>query len=560
MNRNKVIIYQVFTRLFGNRSFNRKENGTIAENGCGKMSFFDETVLRRIKRLGVTHVWYTGVIRHASKTDYSSCGIPCQHPAVVKGNAGSPYAIVDYYDIDPDLADNVDDRFREFEDLLERSHKMGLKVIIDFVPNHVARQYKSVKKPAGVVDLGESDDRDMGFSPDNNFYYCTGVPFEPYFDLNVGAGEPYREFPAKATGNDHFDNHPGVNDWYETVKLNYGIDYCDAGGRSFHFSPVPDTWNKMKDILLFWADKGVDGFRCDMAEMVPAEFWHWAIGKVKASFPDILFIGEVYNPSLYRSYIGSGFDYLYDKVGMYDCLCRVMRGESPAADITHQWQAVDDIKDHMLYFLENHDERRIASDFLAGDAHKGIPAAIVSAFMYNNPFMLYAGQEYGEPGMDKEGFSGCDGRTTIFDYWTVPAVYHGYVNRRKLSAGEKNLEKMYSRLLNVAKGEKAVSHGLLFDLMYVNPESEHFNPHRQYAFLRKCGSEVLLVVVNFSDRPAECGICIPKHAFDYLKMSESDVEAVDLLSDEKQMLSLRADAAVAVSVGSYNGRVYKFIV
>lgn len=560
MNRNKVIIYQVFTRLFGNRSFNRKENGTIAENGCGKMSFFDETVLRRIRRLGITHVWYTGVIRHASKTDYSSYGIPCQHPAVVKGNAGSPYAIVDYYDIDPDLADNVDDRFREFEDLLERTHKMGLKVIIDFVPNHVARQYKSVKKPAGVADLGESDDRNMGFSSDNNFYYCTGVPFEPYFDLNVGAGEPYREFPAKATGNDHFDNHPGVNDWYETVKLNYGIDYCDAGGRSFHFCPVPDTWSKMKDILMFWAEKGVDGFRCDMAEMVPVEFWRWAIDNVKASFPGILFIGEVYNPSLYRSYIGSGFDYLYDKVGMYDCLCRVMRGDSPASDVTHQWQTVDDIKDRMLYFLENHDEQRIASDFLVGDAHKGIPAAIVSAFLYNNPFMLYAGQEYGEPGMDKEGFSGCDGRTTIFDYWTVPAIYHGYVNRRKLSAGEKNLEKMYSRLLNVAKEEKAVSHGLLFDLMYVNPGSEHFNPHRQYAFLRKCGSEVLLVVVNFSDRLMECGICIPKHAFDYLQMPETDVEAVDLLSDEKQMLSLRADAAVSVSVGSYNGRVYKFIV
>lgn len=560
MNHNKIIIYQVFTRLFGNRSFNRKENGTIAENGCGKMSFFDETVLRRIRRLGITHVWYTGVIRHASKTDYSSYGIPCQHPAVVKGNAGSPYAIVDYYDIDPDLADNVDDRFREFEDLLERTHKMGLKVIIDFVPNHVARQYKSVKKPAGVADLGESDDRNMGFSSDNNFYYCTGVPFEPYFDLNVGAGEPYREFPAKATGNDHFDNHPGVNDWYETVKLNYGIDYCDAGGRSFHFRPVPDTWSKMKDILMFWAEKGVDGFRCDMAEMVPVEFWRWAIDNVKASFPGILFIGEVYNPLLYRSYIGSGFDYLYDKVGMYDCLCRVMRGDSPASDVTHQWQTVDDIKDRMLYFLENHDEQRIASDFLVGDARKGIPAAIVSAFLYNNPFMLYAGQEYGEPGMDKEGFSGCDGRTTIFDYWTVPAIYHGYVNRRKLSAGEKNLEKMYSRLLNVAKEEKAVSHGLLFDLMYVNPGSEHFNPHRQYAFLRKCGSEVLLVVVNFSDRLMECGICIPKHAFDYLQMPETDVEAVDLLSDEKQMLSLRADAAVSVSVGSYNGRVYKFIV
>ena len=397
----KIIIYQVFTRLFGNRSTTRKENGTLAENGCGKMSFFDATTLRRIKRLGITHVWYTGIIRHASKTDYSAYGIPRQHSAVVKGNAGSPYAITDYYDVDPDLADNVDDRMAEFEQLVERTHKAGLKVIIDFVPNHVARQYKSVKKPEGVKDLGEDDDTGMGFSPRNNFYYCVNTPFEPYFDLNDKDGTAYSECPAKATGNDHFDNHPGINDWYETVKLNYGVDYCDAGGRSYHFDPIPDTWQKMVDIISFWAGKGVDGFRCDMAEMVPTEFWSWAIGMVKAAYPGILFIGEVYNPSLYRSFVACGFDYLYDKVGMYDCLCGVMRSTCLASAITYQWQSVDDIKEHMLYFLENHDELRIASDFLAGDARRGIPAAIVSVLMNSNPFMLYAGQEFGERGMDK---------------------------------------------------------------------------------------------------------------------------------------------------------------
>ena len=480
----KIIIYQVFTRLFGNRSTTRKENGTLAENGCGKMSFFDATTLRRIKRLGITHVWYTGIIRHASKTDYSAYGIPRQHPAVVKGNAGSPYAITDYYDVDPDLADNVDDRMAEFEQLVERTHKAGLKVIIDFVPNHVARQYKSVKKPEGVKDLGEDDDTGMGFSPRNNFYYCVNTPFEPYFDLNDKDGTAYSECPAKATGNDHFDNHPGINDWYETVKLNYGVDYCDAGGRSYHFDPIPDTWQKMVDIILFWAGKGVDGFRCDMAEMVPTEFWNWAIGKVKAAYPGILFIGEVYNPSLYRSFVACGFDYLYDKVGMYDCLCGVMRSTCPASAITYQWQSVDDIKEHMLYFLENHDELRIASDFLAGDARRGIPAAIVSVLMNSNPFMLYAGQEFGERGMDKEGFSGLDGRTTIFDYWTVPTLYNGYVNRRKLSEDEKALEKTYSLLLNMANNEKAVSNGLFFDLMYANQDGNLFNQSKQSAFLR----------------------------------------------------------------------------
>lgn len=560
MKHHKILIYQIFTRLFGNRSYNCVENGTLAENGCGKMSFFDDSVLRRIKKLGVTHVWYTGVIRHASKTDYSAFGIPCQHPAVVKGRAGSPYAIVDYYDIDPDLADDVDRRMEEFEALLQRSHKAGLKVIIDFVPNHVARQYKSEKKPDGVKDFGETDDVNKGFYPDNNFYYCPNESFAPYFDLKGEADDSYSEYPAKATGNDHFDNHPGINDWYETVKLNYGIDYCDAGGRSYHFAPVPDTWHKMRDILSFWAAKGVDGFRCDMAEMVPSEFWYWCIGKIKTDYPDIVFIGEVYNPSLYRSYLGSGFDYLYDKVGMYDCLCRVIRGEGAASDITYQWQAVDDIKEHMLYFLENHDEQRLASDFLSGNAYKALPAVVVSALLYNNPFMLYAGQEFGERGMDREGFSGLDGRTTIFDYWTVASLYNGYVNRRKLTSDEKRLEKAYSAILNIAKKEKAVSEGMFFDLMYVNPKSDIFDSHRQYAFLRKADNEVLLVVVNFSDSDVTCGVNIPRHAFDYMQMAEKSVNATDLLTGDTVMLPLKADSAVELNIPAYGARIYKFLV
>lgn len=556
---NKIIIYQVFTRLFGNSNTTRKENGTLAENGCGKMSFFDAATLRRIKKLGVTHVWYTGIIRHASKTDYSAYGIPHQHPAVVKGNAGSPYAITDYYDVDPDLADNIDDRMSEFEQLVERSHKAGLKVIIDFVPNHVARQYKSVKKPEGVKDLGETDDTGMGFSPSNNFYYCTDTPFEPYFDLNDETGTPYSEFPAKATGNDHFDSHPGINDWYETVKLNYGIDYCDAGGRSYHFDPIPDTWQKMVDIISFWAGKGIDGFRCDMAEMVPTEFWSWAIAKVKSAHPGILFIGEVYNPSLYRSFVACGFDYLYDKVGMYDCLCGVMRGHCRASEITRQWQSVDDIKDNMLYFLENHDELRIASDFLAGDARRGVPAAIVSILMNKNPFMLYAGQEFGERGMDKEGFSGLDGRTTIFDYWTVQSLYHGYVNRRKLTDGEKSLEKKYSMLLNLANEEKAISDGLFFDLMYANQDGNLFNQSSLYAFLRKCSNEVLLVVANFSQEEAECSVRLPHHAFEYLNLPEKTVTASDLLSEGNAIsFELKPDCLAHMSVPGCGGRIYKF--
>lgn len=556
----KIIIYQIFTRLFGNANLTRKENGTIAENGCGKMSFFDLKLLKKIKKLGVTHIWYTGVVRHATKTDYTSNGIPRQHPAVVKGQAGSPYAITDYYDIDPDIADNVDNRMKEFEELVERTHSVGLKVITDFVPNHVARQYKSVAKPRGVCDLGENDDVNMGFSVQNNFYYCTGQPFSPSIDLYSGEETPYQEYPAKATGNDCFCNHPSVNDWFETVKLNYGVDYCDAGGRSTHFDPVPDTWHKMLDILMFWASKGIDGFRCDMAEMVPSEFWAWAISRVKANYPRIIFIGEVYNPTLYRLYIASGFDLLYDKVGMYDCMKGVIKHERPASDITSQWQSVDDIQSHILYFLENHDEQRIASDFFAGNGDKAIPALITNTLMQRNPFMLYAGQEYGEHGMDKEGFSGHDGRTTIFDYWTVESLYAGYVNRRKLTPEQKKLNALYENILNIALTEKSVSEGLFFDLMYANFCNTQFDTNRLYAFVRKSGKEMLLVVANFSEEAVNCAVNIPSHAFDYLGLKPGKVAAEDLLTHDKTVFSLIPDASVSMNVGKNTGRVWKLLI
>ena len=551
----KVIIYQIFTRLFGNRVEDCRKGGTLAENGCGKMNDFDAATLRRIKSLGITHVWYTGVIRHATVTDYSVHGIPRQHPAVVKGKAGSPYAITDYYDIDPDIAVDVDKRMSEFEALVKRTHKAGMKVILDFVPNHVARQYRSVCKPEGVRDLGEDDDRNMHFSTENNFYYCWGQPFEADIDLHCGEAEAYSEVPARATGNDCFGNRPGRNDWYETVKLNYGVDYCDAGGRSEHFCPIPDTWNKMTDILLFWAAKGVDGFRCDMAEMVPVAFWAWATDKVKYRYPDIKFIGEVYNPEQYRSYINAGFDWLYDKVGMYDCVRDVICGRRRAGDITSQWQATDDIGGNMLYFLENHDEQRIGSDFFAGDGRKGIPGLMVSALMRQNPVMVYAGQEFGEHGMDEEGFSGRDGRTTIFDYWTVLAINHGYFNRRKLTKEEKALEQVYSKILNIALTESAVTDGLFYDLMYRN-EAIGDNV---YTFLRKSGNELLVIAANFSGNVADCGIVIPRHACEFLGIGEGVHEGVELLSGDKDVFNIVSDSAVSVSIPANGGVVWKII-
>ena len=545
----KVIIYQIFTRLYGNRNTTRKPGGSIEENGCGKLNDFTPTVLRQLKAMGVSHVWYTGVIRHATMTDYSEQGIPRQHPAVVKGRAGSPYAIADYYDIDPDLAVNVSQRMEEFEQLVERTHKAGLKVIIDFVPNHVARQYKSISKPAGVRDLGEDDNAELGFDPQNNFYYCPGQRFTPYFDLYHGETEPYMEEPAKATGNDCFHNAPGKNDWYETVKLCYGVDYY--AGRVGHFDPIPDTWLKMTQILLFWAAKGIDGFRCDMAEMVPAEFWAYATAKVKAAHPELVFIGEVYNPGEYRHYLASGFDYLYDKVGMYDTMFQVIRGQQSTQAITGAWQQTDDIGAHMLYFLENHDELRIGSDFFAADGRKAVPALVVNALMQRNPFMVYAGQEYGERGMEQEGFSGHDGRTTIFDYWSVGTLCRAAA--KKLTQEEKQLADTYKKVLTIARKEKAVVEGTFYDLMYVNPDC-----HRQYMFLRRASkTSQLLVVANFDDNDVAVSVRIPQHAFEFLNMSEGTYTATDLLNGGTQELTLNASEAARIQVAARSAVVLK---
>lgn len=548
----KPIIYQVFTRLFGNQNTTRKYNGTIDENGCGKMNDFDAKVLRRIRHLGVTHVWYTGIIRHATTTDYTRYGIPQQHAEVVKGKAGSPYAITDYYDVDPDLAVDIEHRMEEFEALIERTHQAGMKVVMDFVPNHVAREYHSVCKPAGVKDLGEDDDTSKHFSTQNNFYYMWGAPLT----LEASNGGTYTEVPAKATGNDQFTATPTKNDWYETVKLNYGIDYCDAGGRSEHFNPIPDTWHKMTDILLFWAKKGVDAFRCDMAEMVPTAFWRWAIDKVRFQYPDIKFIGEVYNPTEYRNYIGAGFDWLYDKVGMYDCVRDVICGYRRAGDISLQWQATDDIRDHMLYFLENHDEQRIASDFFAGDPMKAVPGFIVSLLLQTNPFMLYAGQEFGEEGMDQEGFSGKDGRTTIFDYWCVEALRRGFYDRDALTLQQRQIEGIYKYMLNLVNEERALAEGDFFDLMYVN---QHI-ADKQYAFMRQAGNENMLIIVNFDEKAASCEIVIPDHAIDYFGLERQEYNIEDIFTGEVFRSGVYGEHTINIDIPAYSVKIFKMIV
>lgn len=501
----KIVVYQLVPRIFGNSNLNNKFAGTYVENGCGKLVDITDEALASIKELGATHIWYTGVIQQATKTDWSEYGLPRQSADVVKGEAGSPYAIVDYYAVSADLATEPAKRMEEFEALVERTHNAGMKMLIDFIPNHVAREYHSVMDLA--EDLGATDDRSKAFDAQNNFYY---IPGESLDITGIIKQPEYSETPAKASGNDVFTNKPNDGDWYETVKLNYGVDYSDG---SKHFDPIPSTWFKMTDILLYWAGKGVDGFRCDMSEMVPVEFWHYAIAKVKEQFPGTLFVAEIYNPKSYVSYVeDGGFDYLYDKVELYDSIRAVVEGRRPASIIASVFDLPtynSSVATHMLNFLENHDEQRIASDFFGKCPQAGRPALAVSALCNANPFMVYYAQEFGEPSMDAEGYQGADGRTTIFDYWGLErmAKYkEANYDVGQLPVDWQVIRSRYTDLLNIAKTSDAALNGKFIDLYKYNKDNEGFDSDAIYAFARQSEKETMVVLANFSNESREVAV------------------------------------------------------
>lgn len=556
----KIVIYQVLPRLFSNTCEHCIPFGSIEQNGVGKLNHFTPNVLGEIKSLGATHIWYTGVVEHATQTQYVEYGIEPNNPYIVKGKAGSPYAICDYYDIAPDLAEDVPNRMQEFENLVVRTHDAGLKVIMDFVPNHVAREYHSDAMPEGVEQLGACDDKEKQFDPNNNFYYIPRQRFSPRFFIGQNTNNEYNEFPARATGNDRFDAYPENHDWYETVKLNYGVDYLDW--RKEHFYPIPNTWYKMRDILLFWCSKGIDGFRCDMVHMVPVAFWHWAISQIKRDYPHIIFIAEIYEPALYRPYIEYGqFDYLYDKVGLYDKLREIECHDVSAAQLSYCWQSLDGISDNMLNFLENHDEQRFASLQYAGEASRVLPSLVVSTTMSRAPMMIYFGQELGERALDAEGFSGRDGRTTIFDYWSVPSVRawynEGKCNTEKLTPEQCSLREMYKKVLTLCNSEQAIAQGQFFDLMYVNFENAEFDPHSNYAYLRYTKDEILLVVVNFAMHSCDIAINIPQLALDMMEIDSATYEATELLSGMTDKKHLHRAIPFRTSVEAKGAVIWK---
>lgn len=517
----KSIIYQIFPRYWGDRAGKQKKGGTLDENGCGKFSNIDRESLDYFKSLGVTHLWLTGIVRHA--TGESTGGCTASSPDWVKGRAGSPYAITDYYDVNPYLADKPEKRMEEFKDLLKRVHNAGLKVIIDFVPNHVARDYTSFTAlhpaPTGMPSLGSDDDKSVHWREENDFFYYPGTELK----LPIKS-QTYKELPALASGN-AYTAEPAVNDWYDTVKINY----CDTH---------TGTWDKMLDIVRFWAGMGVDGFRCDMVELVPADFFTWLIREIHKQYPEIVFIAEVYQKELYSKYIREvGFDLLYDKSGMYDTIRAIVQKNTDDSGvpveawqstrkITWNWQSLGDLQPYMLNFLENHDEQRFASDFFGKDAGNVFAALYASLYFNRASFMIYSGQEVGERGMYQEGFSGKDGRSTIFDWYTSDKVrklwryIHG--DMKALDRKDVALLERYRSALTQATGNRAVISGSTYDLCYCNLSSDGFCVDRHFAFLRDCGDDTVLVACNFSNVDAEMELSIPEHAFQWLELNETE--------------------------------------
>ncbi|MFM6953657.1 MAG: alpha-amylase family protein [Sphingobacteriaceae bacterium] len=502
----KLVIYQLLPRYFGNTNTTNKLYGSKQENGVGKFNDISPKALQELKKLGITYVWYTGVIEHATMTDYSAYGIKQDDPDIVKGKAGSPYAIKDYYDVDPDLAVDVKNRMGEYQNLINRTHAAGLKTLMDFIPNHVARTYQSDAKPAGVIDFGAQDDKTKAFSPQNDFYYIPGKAFVVPAGTEAGGTQfshplkdgKFDETPAKVTGNNVFSEKPAIDDWYETMKLNYGYDL--QNGKNY-FSPVPPVWTKMRDILVFWAKKGVDGFRCDVAEFVPVEFWHWVIPEVRKINPNMVFIAEAYDPSKYANYVSyGGFDYMYDKVGLYDALKPLIKQE-PGASVDAIRKVVQSqeggLSNHMLRFLENHDEERIASKGFAQHPEYAKVAMVLTATLGSGPVMIYAGQEVGEQGAGVEGFGGDDNRSTIFDYWGQPQ-YQQWLNGGKFDGGrltpaQKNLRAFYQQLLILTGSNKAIQSGKLKDV-----SAELGLGNTALAYVRYTESQRVLVLANFN--------------------------------------------------------------
>jgi glycosidase len=531
----KKVVYQLVVRYFGNTGGANAFDGDLATNGCGKFADVNEAAVAALVELGVTHVWLTGALRQATLTDYSTAGLPADPPEVVKGRAGSCYAVRDYCDVCPDYAVDPAQRMAEFEALVGRLHVAGLKIILDLVPNHVSRNYSSANS---ACDFGAGDDQTRFFDPQNNFFYLANPPGQ---ELTLPFPERWRPRGVaftgsfaredggpgrvpRATGDNVAVPWPGQTSWYETVKLNYGWDFTRGTGS---YAPRPRTWTMIDAVLAFWQAKGVDGFRCDFVHYVPAEAWAYLIGQARQRRPDAFFVGEAYFPNEWNdpvrsrtALIQAGFDAVYHATS-YEELKNAYRGESlDAYDHEMLWGLADGDRVHLLEYLENHDERRIPSPIVSdggpgdsgfGSADAGRQLAPLQFLSGPGPVLIFNGQEVGERGEGATGFKGDNGRTTIFDYWRMPQ-FSLWVNDHRYDGGgldpaARSLRSFYRDLLALC-ADPCVAEGGYWGLRYANrPWSGPGCSDWLYAFARYAPGEgrALVVVANFRPDAPETG-------------------------------------------------------
>lgn len=580
----KPVIYQLAVRTFSNTNETRTPDGTIEQNGCGKFDDIDDVALASIKELGATHVWLTGVLRQATMTSYP--GLEADDPDVVKGRAGSFYAVRDYYDVSPDYAVDPEARLEELDALIARIHDAGLKVVIDLVPNHVARGYGSVVKPE--TDFGRDDDTSAFFADGNDFFYLADPPGQALslskpsgwnppgviFDGQYAREDGQAGRTPKATGNNVTSPTPGATDWYETIKLNWGRNFADG---STSFDPRPPVWDKVDAILAYWQERGVDGFRADFAHYVPTEAWKYLLERVKERDPEAYVFAEAYEnlPGL----LGSGFDAVYDDPA-YDLLKRIYQGKASQSDLdAHLGSFEDGVRGLYLHYLENHDERRIASpiDAAAGEDQSGFGSpdagrqlAPILYLFSQGPVLFYAGQEVGEPGAGAEGFGGDDGRTTIFDYWSMPA-FTGWVNDHAydgggLTDGQRALRAYYGDLLRLCQ-DPSVRGARFWGLRYLNnPGASGDANDALFTFARfsAASGRLVLVVANLGTGGEQRGpVRIPADLADAAGLgAELEVRLIlggDGAADEVVATVTRDDLAAAgfeAVVGDQRTNVY----
>lgn len=574
----RLEVYQLLVRTFGNINETRVPNGTLAENGTGRFDDLNPAAAAALADMGMTHVWFTGALQQATSTDWSEVGEPADDPDILKGRAGSPYAIRDYFDVAPDYAVDPAARHTAFRAAVSAMHAEGLDVLLDFVPNHVARSYASSVRPER--SFGAGDRTDVFYTRDNHFFYlqvgdaptqmpgfdrATQTPISPTCSVLAATAGDYQcdglydwtnggeTDWGRVTGNNVASWSPDLGSWYETVKLNYGFDYTTGAFEhpavGAPEAPIPRTWEVMDEVIAHWQSLGVDGFRVDMAHMVPMAFHEWLISRSRARDPNVFWMAEAYDTdpakvtegNVLHALLGAGYDAVYDD-DTYDRLKAVFDGNAWANDVDNPLIADPILTHHALRYAENHDEVRLASphDWMFDGANVGrAQAQAITAMLFaigRGPVMVYAGQETGESAEGAEGFGGDDGRTSIFDYWSMPS-FVGWVNSHAYDGGGLDAETAALRAQHLetwaafrdpvfAQGQTYLLNGANLDRpRFGRLEGEPVSGRYAHALLRYVDGRAALVFVwlHPTITATDVAVRVPADAWDRVGFGDAPV-------------------------------------